>query len=82
LTQKIKNQSYYFTNDGFGVDLPNLVLICGKKKLLEREQRKRESLRKERELQRGREREIEKRGIIISYSGSTLNTYSLLSQKW
>jgi hypothetical protein len=52
LTQKIKNQSYYFTNGGSGVNLSNLVLICEKKKLLERameerELEKRESLRRE-----------------------------------
>ena len=61
MTQKIKNQSYYFTNGGSGVDLPNLVLICEKKNLLERELEKRDSLR--RESYREEEREIEKKEL-------------------
>ena len=64
MTQKIKNQSYYFTNGGSGVDLPNLVLICEKKKkkLLERELDERDSLRRESYREEERERDREERG--------------------
>ncbi len=57
MTQKIKNQSYYFTNGGSGVELSNLVLICEKKIAWERATEEREL--EKRELQRGRERDRE-----------------------
>jgi hypothetical protein len=59
---KIKNQSYYFTNGGSGVDLSNLVLIYEKKKICLRESLRKERELEKRELQRGRERDRKERG--------------------
>ena len=52
---KIKNQSYYFTNGGSGVDLSNLVLICEKKIAWKRATEERELEKRERATERKRE---------------------------